>query len=747
VLDTTAADAEHASLVFEVRSVKIGEGRADCRGRVLLRWNEGGLPPLWALPGLSLRFVGDYRPPEDARNPGVAAPGRWLERAGLSGAIDVDPATVTVLADRPDEGILWGGLIRHRLARVFSRDLSAPVAALARGMALGDRSGISPSVRDSFRDGGTIHILSISGLHVCVLAGIAALVAVALRLGAIPGVLLELVCLWGYVFLVGAPASAVRSAILWTAVRGGRLGGRAVRPLTGWGLAGLTLHLMDPGVVSDPGFQLSFVAVLGLAASGALRVGTPVVERGPAVMRILRGWLAGGAGLTVQSLCAEAGTLGVQIRHFGAIPVAGLLLNLAVIPLCGLFMSAMLLHLGCAFLFPALAPTVAGFVDATGLAMLLLTAWTASHIPPVAVHAQPPLFAIAVGLSALLLAASAGEGGRSAPGVPRRGARWVAVGAVLVAWACPFVARAASSRAAAAPRAALPSAAAAPWLLMLDVGQGDATIACVPGRASLLIDAGPRTDSRDEGRYSVEPALRAEGIERLDMAILSHAHSDHYGGLAWLAERGWIGRLYENGSDLDTTWRRVLESRIAHSRGAGLARLVPLRTDTTLAWGGAASLSILAAGRGLPAAATSNTEENDRSLVTTVRLGDAMVCFAGDVEARAEEALLSSLSPARILKVPHHGSKTSSEAAWIEALSPSIAIISCGERNRFGHPDPATVGRYLKRGARAFRTDEEGAIRITAVAGGTYVSTRAHPAPEFISWNRAATVSPSGHSP
>jgi len=108
---------------------------------------------------------------------------------------------------------------------------------------------------------------------------------------------------------------------------------------------------------------------------------------------------------------------------------------------------------------------------------------------------------------------------------------------------------------------------------------------------------------------------------------------------------------------------------------------------------------------------------------------------------------LSSLSPARILKVPHHGSKTSSEAAWIEALSPSIAIISCGERNRFGHPDPATVGRYLKRGARAFRTDEEGAIRITAVAGGAYVSTRAHPAPEFISWNRAATVSPSGHSP
>ena len=736
VLDTTAADAEHASLVFEVRSARVGEERAGCRASVLLRWGEGGLPPRWALPGLSLRLAGDYRPPEDARNPGVAAPGRWLERAGLSGTIDADPATVSVLADRPEEGVLWGGLIRHRLARVLSRDLSAPVAALARGMALGDRSGISPTVRDSFRAGGTIHILSISGLHVCVLAGIAALVAVALRLGAVPGLILELACLWGYVLLVGAPASAVRSAILWTAVRGGRLSGRAVRPLTGWGLAGLFLHLLDPDLLSDPGFQLSFVAVLGLAASGALRVGAPGVETGPVVVRKLRGWFVGGLGLLVQSLCAEAGTLAVQIRHFGAIPIAGLLLNVAVIPLCGLFMSLLLLYLGCAFLFPPLAPIVAGSVDASGLLMLILTARTASHIPPVAARAAPSLFAIAVGLGALLVAAASSEGSRAAPGSARSVARWVALAALLVAWACPFLAR-----------DARPYAGAAPWLLALDVGQGDATIVCVPGRASLLVDAGPSTASRDEGRYAVEPVLRAEGIARLDVAILSHAHRDHYGGFAWLLDRGWIRRLYENGSDPDGAWRLPLVGRGAVGSAGGSACLAPLRADTTLVWCDGASLRVFAAGRGLPAATTANTEENNRSLVAAVRLGGAEVCFAGDVEADAEEALLASLPPAQILKVPHHGSKTSSEAAWIEALAPRIAIISCGERNHFGHPDPATVGRYLKRGVRVFRTDLEGAIRITPVMGGAYVSTRAHPAPELIPWSHVESVSPSGHSP
>ena len=113
----------------------------------------------------------------------------------------------------------------------------------------------------------------------------------------------------------------------------------------------------------------------------------------------------------------------------------------------------------------------------------------------------------------------------------------------------------------------------------------------------------------------------------------------------------------------------------------------------------------------------------------------------------AEMALLGKIPPARIMKVPHHGSKTSSDSAWIAATRPRIALVSCGERNRFGHPDPATVGRYLLAGARVFRTDREGAIRITPVPGGALVSTRAHPAPEFLAWDPPAALSPSGHSP
>jgi competence protein ComEC len=106
------------------------------------------------------------------------------------------------------------------------------------------------------------------------------------------------------------------------------------------------------------------------------------------------------------------------------------------------------------------------------------------------------------------------------------------------------------------------------------------------------------------------------------------------------------------------------------------------------------------------------------------------------VERDAEMALLPCVERVSVMKVPHHGSKTSSDSAWVAATKPRIALVSCGEGNRFGHPDRATVGRYLRSGARVFRTDQEGAIRVTMTAGGAFVSTRAHPVPEFVAWNR-----------
>jgi len=280
---------------------------------------------------------------------------------------------------------------------------------------------------------------------------------------------------------------------------------------------------------------------------------------------------------------------------------------------------------------------------------------------------------------------------------------------------------------------------------MLDVGQGDGTVAHVPA-GTLLVDAGPSTETRDEGRVTLEPALRAERITRVDVAILSHAHRDHYGGLGWLAGRGFLRALFENGSDPRGTWRGPLRAGLRRSG----ARDVAVRADTVVAFGRRGRLRLARVSEaGAAAARPGNAHENNRSLVATLDLDGRAICFAGDVEHDAEMELLArgSLGPISVLKVPHHGSRTSSDSAWVATLRPRIALISCGERNRFGHPDRATVGRYLLAGARVYRTDQEGAIRVTFTRNGALVSTRAHPAPEAVPWSGGSALTPSGQSP
>ena len=421
VLDTAAVDAEPPTVLYEARRVRVGAAEAECRARLLLRWRDSTIPPRWIVPGLWLRISGAFRPPEDARNPGGAAPGRWLTGLGIAGTIAVDPLSPSAPADPPERGGGFGAIVRDRVARQLAAAVSPPVAALARGMLLGDRSGISPAMRDSFRDGGTIHLLSISGLHVCILAGFLSLFATALRMPAGPAIGLELISLWGYVALVGAPASAIRSAVLWTAVRSGRAWGQVVRPFAAWGLAGLILHLLDPSSVLDPGFQLSFAAVLGLGASGALsRLPGESRKAGGKIRSCLQSCARGTWSLFLQSGGATAGTTGIQSRLFGAVPVVGIFLNLAVIPLCTLFMAEAILFL---FLRAACPPSLvamgAGALEASGLLLLTLNDRGAGVLSPWLVAGLAPLPWVAGALVALLAAWSRAEAARG--GDPARG--------------------------------------------------------------------------------------------------------------------------------------------------------------------------------------------------------------------------------------------------------------------------------------------------------------------------------------
>ncbi|HET9950298.1 MAG TPA: ComEC/Rec2 family competence protein [Candidatus Eisenbacteria bacterium] len=743
VADASRADQTPATLRLDVARVAVGTREATIAATVRLLWPSGTPAPTWAVAGTPIAARGLVRPLEDARNPGGSAPGRWLEREGIDATFDVEPGSVEPWTPPPGVGgkDRRGGArlaaeIRRSMGRLFDAHAPAAASALARGMLLGDRVGIDAETRDSFRNAGTLHILSISGLHVCIVAGFVAIAARSLRLGAVAGTAIEFGALAAYVLFVGAPPPALRSALLWVFARGARLVGRGAAPFAAWGAAGLILHLADPRLPLDLGFLLSFGAVLGLEAGAAL---APRPRRDHAEAAWRR-WALGALGAAVAGAGASLGTLPIETAAFGSIPIAGPIANLAVIPLTTLFLAeAILLAIVAPWAPPSVGDLLGGALGALGDLLLVVNDHLGGRVTPLAIHGAPPRAALAAAYLALLLVAALREGRRSEGDAAET--RRLRVAAL---WTLSLAAAAIPILAAADPLRL--SRSGPPRLVALDVGQGDAAL-LVGGRGeALVVDAGPRSERRDEGRLTVEPALRAEGVRRRVSLLASHGHRDHEGGIVGLASRGWIDRVIENGgggSDRDT-WRRLVTRRGGRDEIArGAARRLAIE-----AW----EIAVHAprAGRdpaSVPAESlggSANTAENDRSLlaIATPRTADrgASVLFPGDLEREGEEAWLEAgLDSVAVLKVPHHGSRTSSTEAWVSRLRPRLAIVSVGERNRHRHPSPETLRRYRRAGAWVVRTDREGAIRVVTTPDGTTLSTRAHPSPRPL--DRAAPAS------
>jgi competence protein ComEC len=256
----------------------------------------------------------------------------------------------------------------------------------------------------------------------------------------------------------------------------------------------------------------------------------------------------------------------------------------------------------------------------------------------------------------------------------------------------------------------------------LDIGQGDAAVIEAPGGGVMLIDGGGvRDGSFDTGARIVEPFLRARGIGRIDIVALSHPHPDHLNGLFRVLGRFDVGAFWSSGDDgHNPEYGRLVA--LARSRGVaipevaetrlGTAEIVPLGPFESSADG---LRERIRAPRGLTV--------NDASLVVRVAFAGRGVLFAGDLEADGEGELVGrrdvgQVVAADVLKVPHHGSRTSSTPELVDAVSPALAVMSLGWRNQFRFPAPEVVERYVARGARVLRTDRDGAISLVISPDG-----------------------------
>ncbi|WP_177183062.1 DNA internalization-related competence protein ComEC/Rec2 [Deinococcus reticulitermitis] len=601
--------------------------------------------------------------PEGRRTPGGFDQAAWLRSQG--GLLVPTPGTVLVRAavrsHTPERGL------RGWFRRGVTAGLPAREAALMQAVELGERGDIGRetfaegfSVRDAFARAGLAHLMALSGQNVALLTG--AVIVVLGLLGARPAVRYGLPALLLPVYLVclvGLSPSITRAVLMGFAGLLALVIGRGKPdPLGTVALAASACLLLFPLWLLDVGFQLSFLAVLGLLLSP--RAAARLPERWP-------GWLRLALSATV---LAELATLPVIAHHFGQLPLVGLPANLLAAPI-----MAALVPLGA--LAGVLGPA-GGIVNwlVGPLAAALL--WVAQTFGSLPVLSWGQL--AAGGFVAYSVAALAGTLwllGR----VRGRAALLTALACAALCW-LPGTLRPARE------------------LAFLDVGQGDATLLRVPGLTMLVDGGGSVGSDYDVGKGAVLPALRALGVRDLDVVVATHADTDHIEGLpsvlrALPVGEVWVGQLKQAGED------PVLDALIAAARERGVPVREVRRGDQVSAAG--VKVTVL-----WPQGRFWSTEDNDNSVALRVEAGEFRAALLGDL-ADPAEALIGA-GDLTLLKAAHHGSRYSTGETLLRQTTPRDVLISVG-RNTYGHPTQAVLDRIAAAGARVWRTDHTGTVR------------------------------------
>ena len=553
---------------------------------------------------------------------------------------------------------------------------------------LARNEGIAPELRDAFARAGTAHILSISGFHVGVVAGILLGLSRAVGVAARPAGLVAASAVWGYVLFIGAPDAAARAALIVSLFALGALLGRPLSRSGGLATSFLAMVAWDPGMLARPGFQLSFAGVLGLVVlAGPIEAQLRRVVPWSS-LRSLRSALAAGVGATLL-------TSPVVAWHFDQVSLVGIPATLIGTPLVAAVIPGAFASLLADGVHPALGAFLAGGTD------LLLWFFLASTEQ----LADLP-FAVAWVPRSWLFA---GAGGGLAAFALLHGARRVRAfvrGGVVLAGACVAVLL--------LPLAERIASRGTVEVVFLDVGQGDAILVRTPGARWALMDAGPPSGFRSSADPPVLAELRRRGVRRLEALLLSHPHLDHIGGAAALFDDLPVGVVVDPGLPRGTgAFVDVLQA--AQARGSGWRAA---REGDRYSLDGA-ELTVLSSLE-RERETTGGDVVNENSLVVLLTFGAFSALLTGDAPVAIEEAAVRRSGPVDVLKVGHHGSRTSTSAAFLEAARPALAVISVGRGNRYGHPHEPVLSRMTAAGIALYRTDQSGSIRVLARRDGTF---------------------------
>ncbi len=685
------------------------------RGMVRLTWREPDQTLFW---GDQIAVTVRLHEPAGFMNPGGLDYAAALRRHGIHAVATVHgPGAVTRLTSSHDA--VWtlpGQLIdrwRNRIRQAALHSLTGDAAGLFLAMVIGEQGYLSQEIRDAFTASGTVHILSISGSHLGLLAALTffSVKMLCRRLSAswllhmtrwvTPTRLATLVsfpAVLVYTLLAGAEIATVRSLIMILVFLLAAWTGRTRHLLPALSLAAILIALHDPNAIFDISFQLSFCSVLAIAlVAQHITVADEPPAYGPWTQALGRHAKTYGlitAGVTLA-------TVPLTAYYFNQLTWMGIFSNVLIIPLAGF----VIVPLGFISAVGTTLPTVSDLpfaaIHQLGVHLILGTVTLAAHVPGAVRHiAAPSLVSLALFYAILVWSLTVGT---------TRRLRFVSLcclSLIIAYWVWP-------SR-------DMPDATTV-RVSVLDVGQGDAILLELPDGQTVLIDGGASYDGLDIGRAVVAPFLWHRGITRLDHVIGTHPQLDHVGGLAWLVQHVDIGRYWSNGIVRDEPFyhnlRSALETRAIPETHASAGTVIVSSGDCALRVLHPAQSDVS------PGAGDNGATLNNRSIVTHFSCPALSLLFAADVEAAALESLRTRYPglTADLVKVPHHGARSSLDTSWIEQTKPRYAVISVGRRNSYRHPASDVLRAYTDAGSRILRTDRQGAILLTASTRSAHI--------------------------
>jgi competence protein ComEC len=657
------------------------------QGDAMAQWTSGRLVKMPALLRRPARYL----------NWGLPDQERAMARRGVALVGTVKSAALVEVLGR---GWWWeeaaaavrAATRRAMAAHVAPRDGQA--AAIATALLIGDRAAIDNDVERRLQEAGTYHVIAISGGNIAILAGLVLAMLRWLRIRGRIAALLTIAALACYAIVASGGASVARATLMASIYLAVRLIDQRTAAANAVGLSGTALLLVNPLSTVDVGFWLTF------GATGAILIGASRIRIAQ------QRWRAAAVALLVASICAELALAPISASAFQRVTVAGLMLNFVAIPCMTLVqVAAMALVIIDVVGARPLAGWVARLVELgtlglTGSTRLLDVApWLTWRVPPAAVVVVAAYY----GAIALWWWAS-----RS----PAPGRRPIALASRTVAGLLfLWIVLAPTARIRAYGDGRL-------HVTLIDVGQGDAMLVTFPNGRTLIVDTGGVTikGDFDIGDRVVGPVLRARQLVGVDYLAVTHGDPDHIGGARAIV-RDFIPREVWWGVPVAN---HELTALVRAEADRGRAAWRTLQRSDRLEIGEVE----LRLHHPPPSDWERQKVRNDDSLVMELRFRQVSIVLTGDIGREVEQTLLPTLDllPTVIVKVPHHGSGTSSSMEFVEKLKPAVAFIGVGRGNPYGHPVPYVLERYRSAGTEVFRTDRDGEVELST--DGSSLSVR-----------------------